>query len=47
MLPLDHVAGVEIPSGNPALLAVIAVHVLFGLAGFTAKLSPKRRGGHP
>jgi hypothetical protein len=26
------VAGIEIPSSDPAFLAVVAVHVLFGLA---------------
>src|SRR5260370_3779364 len=45
------VAGIEIPSGDPAFLAVVAVHVLFGLAGAitgaTAILSPKRSGRHP
>jgi hypothetical protein len=45
------VAGVEIPSSDPAFLAVVAVHVLFGLActitGITAMLSPKRSGRHP
>ncbi len=45
------VAGIEIPSGDPAFLAVVAVHVLFGLAGTitgaTAMLSPKRSGRHP
>ncbi len=39
------VAGIEIPSRDPAFLAVVAVHVLFGLAGtitgVTAMLSPK------
>ena len=45
------VAGIEIPSRDPAFLAVVAVHVLFGLAGTitgaTAMLSPKRSGRHP
>jgi hypothetical protein len=45
------VAGVEIPSSDPAFLAVVAVHVLFGLActitGITAMLSQKRSGRHP
>jgi hypothetical protein len=45
------VAGIEIPSTDPAFLVVVAVHVLFGLActitGITAMLSPKRRGRHP
>jgi hypothetical protein len=45
------VAVVEIPSSDPAFLAVVAVHVLFGLActitGITAMLSQKRSGRHP
>ena len=45
------VAGIEIPSNDPAFLAVVAVHVLFGLAcaitGIIAMLSPKRGGRHP
>jgi hypothetical protein len=45
------VAGIEIPSSNPAFLAVVAVHVLLGLActvtGIIAMLSAKRRGRHP
>src|SRR5216683_1403250 len=45
------VGGIEIPSSAPAFLAVVAVHVLFGLAGaitgIVAMLSPKRRGRHP
>jgi len=45
------VAGIEIPSRDPAFLAAVAVHVLFGLAGTitgaTAMLSPKRSGRHP
>jgi hypothetical protein len=45
------VAGIEIPSSDPAFLAVVAVHVLFGLAsaitGIVAMLSPKRSGRHP
>ncbi len=45
------VAGIEIPSNDPAFLAVVAVHVLFGLAcaitGIIAMLSPKRCGRHP
>jgi hypothetical protein len=45
------VAGIEIPSTNLAFLAIVAVHVLFGLActitGIIAMLSPKRSGRHP
>ncbi len=45
------VAGIEIPSSDPAFLAVVAVHVLIGLAcaitGIIAMLSPKRSGRHP
>jgi hypothetical protein len=45
------VAGIEIPSSDPAFLAIVAVHVLFGLActitGIIAMLSPKRSGRHP
>jgi hypothetical protein len=45
------VAGIEIPSTDPAFLAIVAVHVLFGLActitGIIAMLSPKRTGRHP
>src|SRR5450432_4598879 len=45
------VAGIEIPSANPVFLAVVAVHVLLGLActvtGAIAMLSQKRAGRHP
>jgi hypothetical protein len=45
------VAGIEIPSSDPAFLAVVAVHVLLGIActitGILAMLSPKRGGRHP
>jgi hypothetical protein len=45
------VGGIEIPSTNLAFLAIVAVHVLFGLActitGIIAMLSPKRSGRHP
>jgi hypothetical protein len=45
------VAGIDIPSTDPVFLAVVAVHVLLGLActitGAIAMLSPKRRGRHP
>lgn len=44
------VAGIEIPSVSPFFLAVVALHVLFGLtcviAGIAAMLSPKGRGRH-
>ncbi|SRR6266851_9831479 len=46
-----NVAGIEIPSSDPVFLAVVGVHVLFGLvctiAGAIAMLSVKRRGPHP
>jgi hypothetical protein len=45
------VAGIEIPSSNPAFLAVVGMHVLLGLActitGIIAMLSAKRTGRHP
>jgi hypothetical protein len=45
------VAGIPIPSSDPAFLAVVGVHVLLGLActiaGIVAMLSPKRTGRHP
>jgi hypothetical protein len=45
------VAGIEIPSSNPAFLVVVGVHVLLGLAGtitgIIAMLSAKRAGRHP
>ena len=45
------VAGISIPSSDPAFLAVVGVHVLLGLActitGVVAMLSPKRTGRHP
>ena len=45
------VAGIEIPSTNPAFLTTVAVHVSLGLAcaitGIVAMLSPKRSGRHP
>jgi hypothetical protein len=44
-------AGIEIPSTHPAFLAVLAIHVLLGLAcvatGAMAMLSQKRAGRHP
>lgn len=45
------VAGIPIPSNDPAFLAVVGVHVLLGLActiaGASAMLAPKRAGRHP
>lgn len=45
------VAGIEISSTDPAFLAVVGVHIVFGLictvAGIGAMLSPKRRNRHP
>ena len=45
------VAGIEIPSTDPAFLTVVGVHILLGLActvaGVIAMLSPKREGRHP
>ena len=46
-----NVAGIEIPSSDPLFLAIVGVHVLFGLictlTGIMAMLSVKRRGPHP
>jgi hypothetical protein len=46
-----NVAGIEIPSTDPILLAVVGVHILLGLActvaGAIAMLSQKRAGRHP
>jgi lysylphosphatidylglycerol synthetase-like protein (DUF2156 family) len=48
---ITDIAGIEIPSANPVFLAVVAIHVLLGLActviGAIAMLSPKRAGRHP
>lgn len=45
------VAGIEIPSSDPAFLVVVGVHVLLGLTctitGIIAMLSAKRQGRHP
>ena len=45
------VAGIEIPSTDPAFVAIVAMHVLLGFAcaitGIIAMLSPKRSGRHP
>ena len=44
------VAGIEIPSADPAFLAMVGIHVLLGLTcvivGALAMLSTKRRGRH-
>jgi hypothetical protein len=46
-----NVAGIKIPSDSPVFLALLGVHVLFGLscvvAGVVAMLSRKRPGRHP
>jgi hypothetical protein len=46
-----NLAGIEIPSTNPAFLAVVAIHILLGLActvtGAIAMLSEKGPGNHP
>jgi FtsH-binding integral membrane protein len=46
-----NVVGIVIPSTNPVFLAVVAVHILLGLActvaGLAAMLSQKRAGRHP
>jgi hypothetical protein len=48
---ITNVAGIEIPSTDPAFLAVVGVHILLGLActvtGVIAMLSRKREGRHP
>ena len=45
------VGGILIPSTDPIFLAVVGVHIAFGLicvvAGAVAMLSPKRAGRHP
>ena len=45
------IAGVEIPSTNPAFLTVAGIHILLGLGcvvtGAIAMLSEKRAGRHP
>lgn len=45
------VAGIEIPSRDPAFLVVVGAHVVLGLActitGLLAMLNPKRAGRHP
>lgn len=47
----SNIVGIEIPSTNPAFLAVVGVHILLGLAcviaGAIAMLSKKRHGRHP
>ncbi len=48
---MTNVAGIHIPSTSPLFLAIVALHVLLGLAcvptGAVAMLSPKRQGRHP
>ena len=48
---MTNVAGIEMPSTDPAFLAVVAVHILLGLvctvSGLVAMLSQKRIGRHP
>ena len=48
---ITNVAGIEIPSTDPAFLAVVGIHILLGLAcvvtGVIAMLSQKRPGRHP
>lgn len=48
---MTNVAGIEVPSTSPIFLAIVALHVLLGLAcvltGAIAMLSPKRQGRHP
>ena len=45
------IGGIPLPSDAPLFLALIGVHILFGLtcvvAGLVAMLSPKRQGRHP
>lgn len=51
LMGVTKIAGIEVPSTSPIFLAVVAVHVLLGLAcvvtGVVAMLSPKRAGRHP
>ena len=48
---ITNLAGIEIPSTDPAFLAVVCIHILLGLActvtGVIAMLSQKREGRHP
>ena len=48
---ITNVAGIEIPSTDPAFLAVVGIHIMLGLAcvvtGAIAMLSQKRPGRHP
>ena len=45
------VAGINVPFRSPMLVALVGLHILFGLAcvvtGIVAMLSEKRRGRHP
>jgi len=48
---MTNVAGIEIPSDDPAFLAIVGIHIVVGLActvtGLVATLAPKRAGRHP
>jgi hypothetical protein len=48
---ITNIAGIEVPSADPAFLAVIGIHILLGLActviGVVAMLSKKQAGRHP
>ena len=48
---MTNIAGIHIPSTSPIFLAIVALHVLLGLAcvltGAVAMLSPKQQGRHP
>lgn len=48
---MTDIAGIQVPSTSPIFLAIVALHVLLGLAcvltGAVAMLSPKRQGRHP
>jgi hypothetical protein len=48
---ITNVAGIEIPSTEPAFLAVVGIHIVLGLActvtGVIAMFSQKREGRHP
>jgi hypothetical protein len=48
---MTNLGGIEIPSTDPAFLAVVGIHVLLGLActvtGLVAMASRKRAGRHP
>lgn len=48
---MTNIAGIHVPSTSPIFLAIVAFHVLLGVAcvsaGAVAMLSPKRQGRHP